>query len=371
MITHKAVVNYLHWAARYYNAAEGNGSPAHTSVGFDLTVTSLFAPLMSANRVDLLKEGASVEQLSRVVRQASRYSFVKITPAHLQMLSVLVGEDEGVAVSAFVIGGEALEWEMIKRWQGKGIRIIKREMADETTVGCSIYEVGDNEEGRATVPIGRPIANTRMYVIDESNNVAPTGTRGEIYIGGAGLARGYYNEPAMTAEKFLPDSFSEKGGERLYRAGDIGRYSSGGDIQYLGRADDQVKIRGYRVELGEIESALKELSDVKDAAVIFKQEGGEKKIVGYIVTHEGKEMNDEEVKRCLRDKLPDYMVPSRLIQLDRLPLTANGKIDRRGLESETAGSIGRRAVRGAAHKNRSGARKDMGRGARIRKSRTR
>ena len=184
------------------------------------------------------------------------------------------------------------------------------------------------------MPIGRPIANTRMYILDEEKRVVPEGVPGEIYIAGKGLARGYLRKASETAEKFIPDPYSKGEGERMYRTGDVGRYGREGEIEYLGRKDNQIKLRGYRIELGEIEEALKEGEGVEEAvAVVRGGENGEgSRIVGYVVKQGGEEeLEEREMKRKLREKLPEYMVPARIVVLKEMPLSPNGKIDRRAL----------------------------------------
>jgi acyl carrier protein len=180
------------------------------------------------------------------------------------------------------------------------------------------------------IPIGHPIANTEIYLLDAHLQPVPIGVPGEIYIGGAGLARGYLNRPDLTAERFVPNPFNHEPGSRLYRTGDLGRYQSDGSIVFLRRLDHQVKIRGYRIELGEIEARLAEHPEVREAVVVAREDlPGEKRLVGYVVA--GEEISPGTLRDFLRERLPDYMSPSTFVFLDKLPLTPNGKIDRKAL----------------------------------------
>jgi acyl carrier protein len=181
-------------------------------------------------------------------------------------------------------------------------------------------------------PIGRPIANAEIYILDLSLNPMPIGVAGEIYIGGMGVARGYLNRPEITAEKFIPHPFSDEPGARLYKTGDRGRYLADGNIEFLGRLDDQVKIRGYRVELGEIETVLGQHSSIREAVVLAREDSpGDRRLVGYVVAAGGCGPSVNELRSFLQQKLPEYMVPSVFVFLESLPLTANGKLDRKAL----------------------------------------
>ena len=181
-------------------------------------------------------------------------------------------------------------------------------------------------------PIGSPIANTQIYLLEGTLNPVPVGVPGELYIGGEGLARGYLNRPELTAQKFIPNPFSNSPDARLYKTGDLARYLPDGNIEYLGRIDSQVKIRGYRIELGEIEETLRQHSAVRDAVAIARDDGsGNKRLVAYLVLNQDKLPSISNLRAYLQEKLPEYMVPAAFVMLESLPLTPNGKVDRKAL----------------------------------------
>jgi amino acid adenylation domain-containing protein len=341
MIPHQGLVNYLSWATKTYMGAEGAGAPVHSSIAFDLTVTSLFCPLLVGRAVALLPEG-DLEALGVGLRRNTNgFSLVKITPAHLEILAQqLTGGEASGATRALVIGGESLRKDQLLFWQAHapGTRLINEYGPTETVVGCCVYELsGDSVP--AVVPIGRPIANTRLYLLDPNLNPVPVGIPGELYVGGPGVARGYWNRPDLTAAKFTPDPFGAAPGGRLYRTGDLASYAADGVISFLGRIDQQVKIRGFRIELQEIEGALLRNPAIK-AAVVTAREGGPKgkELVAYLSCNSGPQPTVTELRASLRTVLPAHMVPSSFIILDSFPFTANGKVDRQAL-----GRIGQRS----------------------------
>jgi amino acid adenylation domain-containing protein len=352
MITHRGAVNYLSWATAAYQVVDGRGAPVHSSIGFDLTVTSLFTPLLSGRSVILIAEDAGLHGLRDVLRRQGNLSLLKITPAHLEMLGQsLKGEEAMGATRTLVIGGEALTGESLQFWKqfAPQTQIINEYGPTETVVGCCTYQFAAGETQNGAVPIGRPIANTQIYVLDGEGQPVSAGIVGEIFIGGEGVARGYLNHPELTAEKFIPDSISGEQGRRLYRSGDLGKFLKEGHVEYVGRADAQVKVRGYRIELGEIEAVIVAQQGVRDAVVIAREDAaGEKVLLAYVVQAEGAERGVEELKGELRKQLPEYMIPAALIRMDALPLTTNGKIDRKALPDYDADEVAATASEQAA-----------------------
>jgi acyl-CoA synthetase (AMP-forming)/AMP-acid ligase II/acyl carrier protein len=231
------------------------------------------------------------------------------------------------------LAGEALSRKLVQDIYAVGTdaQVINLYGPSEDTTYTTYEVVRDAAD--EPVLIGRPIANTQIYLLDEEMQSVPIGVAGELYISGEGLARGYLNRPALTAERFVPNRYSQQPGARLYRTGDLARYRDDGRIEYLGRADTQVKVRGYRIELGEIEVVLGRQAGVKQCAVIVREEGAAgKQLVAYVVANEGASLGVRELRRSLREQLPEYMIPAAFVLLDELPLTANGKLDRRALQ---------------------------------------
>ncbi len=345
MITHGGLLNYLQWASEAYQVgAAEQGAPLHSPLSFDLTVTSLFGPLLVGQSVVLLKAGETLSELAGTLRGPSRFAMVKVTPAHLEVLAELLGTELGVgqaAAQVLVIGGEALRSAALPYWRERQpqLRLINEYGPTETVVGCCVYEVGAEPGTAEAVPIGKPIANTELYILDPEGEPVPVGVSGELHIGGVGLARGYLRRPELTAERFIPHPYSGAAGVRLYRTGDIARYLEDGNIEYLGRGDTQVKVRGYRIELGEIEAVLGKQAGVRQSAVLVRADGaGEKQLVAYVVATAAAKLEVSELRHALKEQLPDYMIPAAFVLLDELPLTDNGKIDRRKL----ADSVGMR-----------------------------
>ncbi|MEW6736657.1 MAG: amino acid adenylation domain-containing protein, partial [Acidobacteriota bacterium] len=335
LVDHRGVVNYLHWCTQAYNLTIGCGAPVHSPLTFDLTITSLFAPLITGKKIVLLRESPGIEALIKALQTGENYSIVKLTPAHLQAINQVL-PDQLLAISngALIIGGEALSFETIAGWRclSPQTKLFNEYGPTETVVGCSVYQISDVDQESGSVPIGRPIANTQLYLLDNYWQPVPVGVVGELYIGGVGLARGYLNRPDLTAEKFIPNPFSDLFGARLYKTGDLACYQADGNIKFLGRIDNQVKIHGFRVELTEIESTLSEHPAVREAVVLACESPvGGKQLVGYIVPAGDPSPSRNELQNFLSTKLPGYMVPTTFVVLDKLPLTTNGKVDRQVL----------------------------------------
>ncbi|MBD2435868.1 non-ribosomal peptide synthetase [Nostoc sp. FACHB-110] len=338
LITHQGLVNYLSWCTQAYNVEQGTGTIVHSPLGFDLTVTSLFSPLLVGTPVELLPENQGIDALALALRRSHNLSLVKITPAHLDLLKGQLSPTEIVGrTKAFIIGGENLLAEKLTFWQDFAPEtiLINEYGPTETVVGCCIYQVPNNPRDSGSIPIGQPIANTQHYVLDKHWQPVPIGVVGELYIAGLGLARGYLNQPELTAQKFIPHPFTHKPGERLYRTGDLARYRPDGTLEFLGRIDNQVKIRGFRIELGEIAAVLEQHPEIKEVVVIAREDVDKQKhLVAYFVVNEKSDISISQLRHYLLEKLPDYMVPPALIKLDALPLTPNGKVDYRALPEQ-------------------------------------
>jgi amino acid adenylation domain-containing protein/non-ribosomal peptide synthase protein (TIGR01720 family) len=335
LIIHQGLVNYLGWCSSAYAVADGSGAPVHSSIGFDATITSLFSPLLVGKKVVLLPEKQEIEALGAILCSQSQFSLVKITPAHLDLLSFLIPNwSANNQTRAFIIGGEALSGKNVSFWRDKApsTKLINEYGPTEAVVGCCVYEVDAQTNLSGGIPIGRPIANTQLYILDPFLQPVPIGVLGELYIGGAGVARGYLNRPDLTREKFIPNPFSNQPGSRLYKTGDKARYLNDGNIEFLGRIDNQVKIRGFRIELGEIEAAIAQYPGVRETAVIAREDvPSHKYLVAYIVPNHNDAISSSDLRVFLKEKLPDYMIPGAFVHLDALPLTSNGKVDRKAL----------------------------------------
>ncbi|MBD2535166.1 amino acid adenylation domain-containing protein, partial [Nostoc flagelliforme FACHB-838] len=335
MIVHQGLVNYLNWCTEAYTVSQGTGAPVHSSLAFDLTITGLFSPLLVGCKVEILPEDRSIENLCTAIRNGNNFSLIKLTPAQLALLNQqLAPEELAGRTRAFIIGGENLLSQHLTLWQtyAPETALVNEYGPTETVVGCCIYTAPPDQQLSGSVPIGRPIANMQIYILDCQMQPLPVGVPGELYIGGAALARGYLKRPDLTAEKFVPHPFSLEAGARLYRSGDLARHLPDGNIEYLGRIDEQVKVRGYRIELGEIESLLRQHEAVREAVILpWEQEPGQQRLVAYMVSKPGLSLTVKELRNFLQAQLPEYMVPATFIYLKALPLTSNGKVDRRAL----------------------------------------
>ncbi len=297
----------------------------HASIAFDATVTTVYTPLVGGGSVRL---GA----LDAAEAAGAQPVFLKATPSHLAMLNAL--PDEFSPSGTFVIGGEALHGDVLRQWRAghPDVTVFNSYGPTEVTVNCIEYRIDPGDPvSDGPVPIGRPFWNTRAYVLDSVLRPTPVGVAGELYVGGDLLARGYLGRPALTAERFVADPFGPPGA-RMYRTGDVVRWRSDGQLQYVGRADDQVKLRGFRIELGEIQAVLGQQQGVGGAVVVVREDvPGGRALVGYVVPARGETVDASSVRRKVADVLPEYMVPSAVVVLDALPLTSNGKLDRKAL----------------------------------------
>jgi amino acid adenylation domain-containing protein len=356
LIEHRNLLNYLDWRTELNRSGPGSGAPLYSAMAFDLPVTSLYPALLSGEPVTLTEDTGTpgIEALVSTL-QPGGYRLLKLTPSHLAVLNhVLPAEAFRRAAGRLVIGGEELTADMLVNWrQHAPDTVIENEYGPtEATVGCSVQLGTASELPTGTMPIGRPVANTVLRVLDENGQLVPVGVLGELYIGGAQLARGYCRKPELTADRFVPDPFSSRPGERLYRTGDLVRHRPDGVLEFAGRVDDQVKIRGYRVELGEVEAALRRHLPVQDVAVRVRQTTrSDKELIGYLVPLPGAELDESGLSTRLAEVLPEYLIPAAWVVLDALPTTPSGKTDVAALpEPATATSAATLAPRTAVEK---------------------
>jgi amino acid adenylation domain-containing protein len=351
-IRHRNLVNYS-WYMRtrleLERHPEGLNFASVTTISADLGNTCIYASLISGGCLHLIPHDVASEtgRMAEYCR-IHQIDVLKIVPSHL---SALIGTNEGrdcLPRRYLISGGEALTWDLVERIESLGgtCELINHYGPTETTVGSLTLRLADYEEPRqsgARVPIGRPIANTQLYILDSSGAPVPVGVTGELYIGGDGVAAGYVNEPAMTAERFVENPW--KPGTRMYRTGDLCRYRPDGTVEILGRSDGQVKIRGYRIEIGEVEAAIRDYPGINAAVVIARPDDrGEHRLIAYSTLRDAGRLDPEALKAHLKEHLPLWMVPAAIVSLPKLPLTANGKIDRQALPDPAATNSGNREL---------------------------
>ncbi len=327
-ISHRALGNLLASMQWRPSLSAEDRLLAVTSISFDMAGLELFLPLMVGACVELATREMAIDgQALRRHLVESGATVMQATPGTWRSL-VEAGWIEGKGFRAFC-GGEALARELANCMLTAGASVWNMYGPTETTIYSLIGEVA-LEDG--PVSIGTPIGNTQVYILDRNLRPVPVGVPGQIFIGGVGVARGYWNRPELTAERFIPDPFATTPGARLYLTGDLARYRRDGSVQYLGRLDDQVKVRGFRIELGEIEAVLGQHSSVGERAVLLHEfTPTDSRLVAYLVPREGVAPTTSDLRRFLGAKLPDYMVPAQFVVLDAMPRTPNGKLNRRAL----------------------------------------
>ncbi len=343
MLEHRGVCNYLLWALSDYLTESQFDSIVSSPLAFDATVTSLYLPLLCGGKIRLIRDGQELVELLPALLSMESGTLVKITPSHLSAIGQeLKTAGQECPVYCFIVGGEALPGSTVALWRtlSPGSRIINEYGPTETVVGCTVFDTHHLSRFVDNVPIGRPISNTQIYILDTRGEPAPIGVTGELYIGGIAVARGYLNRPELTAERFLPDPFSNRPDARMYRTGDLVRYLPNGNLIFVGRNDQQVKIRGFRIEPGEIEARLAEHPAVSESVVLAQGEGQEKRLVAYVVAPEDDGLVNS-LRAHLSAVLPDYMVPTAFVRLDAFPLLPNGKLDRRALPAPDSDAVAR------------------------------
>ena len=329
-INRGAVVNFLHTMQSSLQIDSTDVMLAVTTISFDISVLEIFLPLITGAQLVLAsREVASDGKQLAQYLTTSGATLMQGTPATWQLL--LAAQWQGNAHLKILCGGEALRADLAQALLDKGSSLWNLYGPTETTIWSAIQPVKAPQLNQATVPIGKPIGNTQIYLLDLNQQPVPIGIPGEIHIGGAGLARGYLNRPDLTEAKFIPDPFGDINNDRLYKTGDLARYLADGSIEYLGRLDHQVKIRGFRIELGEIESILNTHPKIQQAVVIAREDiPGNKRLVAYLVSKDHS-LSTTQLSEFLKQKLPEYMVSYAFVVLEALPLTPNGKVDRKAL----------------------------------------
>ncbi len=328
-VEHRNVVNFLMSMQQRLTLTDEDILLSVTTLSFDISVLEILLPLTSGAQLVLVSRetAADAEQLIKALA-SSKATVMQATPTTWQML--IEAGWQGNKHLKILCGGEALPLELANKIAERGSCLWNMYGPTETTIWSTMHPF---QPGEKEVPIGRPIGNTNCYILNSHLQPVPVGIPGELFIGGDGVAHGYLNRTELSNEKFIQDSFGAKPGARMYRTGDLARYDHKGNIQFLGRIDQQVKIRGFRVELGEIETVLMEHPAIQHGVVIVREDTpGNKRLVGYIVLHTGKqEPSISEFRGFLGEKLPAYMIPSVYVFLDAYPLTPNKKIDRKAL----------------------------------------
>ncbi|MDQ6763597.1 MAG: amino acid adenylation domain-containing protein, partial [Bacteroidota bacterium] len=341
MNEHRGILNRLSWAKKYYNVTESDIILQKTTFSFDVSVWELLLPLIVGAKLVFAKphEQKNNEYLKWIIEQK------KITMLHFvpSMLSVFLDDfklGECKTVKKLLCSGEALTSSLVNEFKKKFDDADLHNLygPTEAAIDVSYWSLPKAKDKVKVVPIGKPVDNTQLYILSESYDLVPIGIAGEICIGGVQVGRGYLNREELTSEKFVKNPFTKEANSRMYKTGDLGRWLPDGNIEYLGRRDNQVKIRGFRIELGEIESVLLQSGLVKQAVVLaLKDKEGNKRLVGYIVSNEI--FNKELVTAFLHKKLPEYMVPALWVELESLPLTSNGKVDKKALPEPNVSEI--------------------------------
>ena len=329
VIEHRHLIHYLWWAKTTYFVGETDIFALHASLAFDLTVTSLFAPLLVGAQIRLYASDEHTYALYKVI-QENVATIVKLTPSELSLLSDQ--DNSQSSIRCFIVGGEdfktSLAQTITDNFKPQSINIYNEYGPTETVVGCLIHRYDPTQDVEHSVPIGVPISNTAVYILNDSLQPLPPGAVGQLYISGAGVGRGYLHNQALTKARFLDNPFIP--GWRMYKSGDLARLTAQNVLMYLGRQDDQVKIHGYRIEPGEITNCLQQLKQVKEALVIIQQsETSDKTLCAYLVTTTP--LPEATIRNHLAARLPHYMIPSHLFFLEELPLSASGKVNKKAL----------------------------------------
>ena len=336
-VEHHQLCNYLQGISRRLSLSHPASFATVSTLAADLGNTMVFSALCTGGCLHVLSQ-ACVTDPNSMADYFRRHAidYLKIVPSHLAALQTSPHPEQALPRRLLILGGEASRSDWVESFQrlAPGCAILNHYGPTEATVGVLTYQVAEDQHlpGTPTLPLGRPLANVQLYLLDSYLQPVPIGVPGELCIGGASVTRGYLNQPALTAEKFIPNPFSHMPGTRLYKTGDLARYLPDGNVEFLGRLDNQVKLRGYRIELGEIEATLEYHPAIRQAVVLAREDTpGDRRLVAYCVPHHGCTPDIREMRNFLQTKLPDYMVPVAFMMLDALPLTPNGKVERQAL----------------------------------------
>ncbi|MEN8217960.1 MAG: amino acid adenylation domain-containing protein [Pseudomonadota bacterium] len=331
MISHQALCNHTQWMLDTFPLNDKDKVLQKTPISFDASVWEFYAPLVAGAQLVIAQPDWQKDSRSLIEMMAQhQVTTVQMVPSLLQVIISLTKIETIKSLKRIFCGGEILPVTLMAETLNiLNIELINLYGPTEACIDATFWRCFPNHP---IVPIGSPIANTQIYILDLYLQPVPVGVPGELHIGGAGVARGYLNRPDLTAEKLIKNPFSDDPNSRLYKTGDLARYLPDGNIEYLGRIDNQVKIRGFRIELGEIEAVLAQHQDVRENAVIVHEASKtDKRLVAYLVPPQGQVIENTALRDFLRERLPDYMIPSVFVMLENLPLTPNGKIDRRAL----------------------------------------
>lgn len=337
LVEHRPFLAYLRCMMERLDLAPVTSYAVVSSFAADVGHTAIFASLITGAYLHILsKERSSNPDALAAYFQRYPVDFLKLVPSHMEALLTSAHPERVLPRKRLIFGGEACSWTLIDQVQSLAPDCVIHAHfgLTETTVGVITYQVSEDPATRfsAKVPIGRPIPNAQVYLLDPQGQFVDSGEVGELYIGGNCLARGYLGRPDLTAERFITDPFSSNPEARLYKTGDLARVLPDGAIEFLGRLDDQVKIRGYRVEFGEIEAVLRQHAAVREGVVMAREDQtGDRKLVAYLVPRSGQQPTISLLRGYLQANLPDYMVPSSFVMLEALPLMPNGKLDRKAL----------------------------------------
>ncbi len=343
VVSHAALGRYLDWAVGSYLRFGTGGAPLYSSVAFDLTVTTLFAPLAAGRPVHLVAADDGVFGVVDLLAEGVSFDFVKLTPSHLRMMLAAVEDQPPTGhVACLVLGGEALPADLVRDWRAVSPEtvVVNEYGPTEATVGCCVKEIAPQEPVPDEVSIGTAIPSVALHVLDGDGVAAQPGQPGELYIGGDTLADGYLARPGLTAQRFVADPYAS--GRRLYRTGDVVRWRDDGELSYLGRDDDQVKIRGYRVELAEIAVAVRGHPDVRDCVVrAWRRAADDVRLVAYVVpaTDAAPDGLPAALATYLPERLPEHMVPRHVVTVPAVPHTINGKVDTARLPDPAASPL--------------------------------